>query len=184
MRRLFVGVREGMVKAQYIRAMDALNTACLFVAGCCLVIITLIVPYGVFTRYALNSAASWPEPLATLLMIVVSFLSAVVCYREYLHIGVGVLPAFLHEPAKSYLGMILEVLMLATNLFMLVWGIKLVQATWHQAIPEFPVVTVGLSYLPIPIAGAITTLFIIERFLTGQFFKDLTVEETATMSTE
>jgi hypothetical protein len=65
----------------------------------------------------LNSAASWPEPLATLLMIVVSFLSAVVCYREYLHIGVGVLPAFLHEPAKSYLGWILEMLMLATNLF-------------------------------------------------------------------
>ncbi len=28
--------------------------------------------------------------------------------------------------------------MLATNLFMLVWGIKLVQVTWHQAIPEFP----------------------------------------------
>src|SRR5262245_44331319 len=80
------------MKARYIRAMDALNTACLFVAGCCLVIITLIVPYGVFTRYVLNSAASWPEPMAILLMIVLSFLSAVVCYREYLHIGVGVLP--------------------------------------------------------------------------------------------
>ena len=89
------------MKAHYIRAMDAINGACLFVAGACLVIITLIVPYGVFTRYVLNSAASWPEPMATLLMIVVSFLSAVVCYREYLHIGVGVLPAFLPDPAKA-----------------------------------------------------------------------------------
>src|SRR6185295_3897624 len=111
---------EGVVTVQYVRAMDALHRACLFVAGCCLVVITVIVPYGVFTRYVLNSAASWPEPMATLLMIVVSFMSAVVCYREYLHIGVGVLPAFLGEPAKSYLGMILEVLMLVTNLFMLV----------------------------------------------------------------
>src|SRR5262244_3858753 len=128
------------MKAQYIRAMDAIHTACLFVAGSCLVIITLIVPYGVFTRYALNSAASWPEPMAVLLMIVLSFLSAVVCYREHLHIGVGVLPTFLQEPAKSYLGWFLEMCMLATNLFMLVWGIKLVQATWHQAIPEFPIV--------------------------------------------
>src|SRR5262252_2378551 len=129
------------MKQQYVRAMDAIHNACLVVAGCCLVIITVIIPYGVFTRYVLNSASSWPEPMATLLMIVVSFLSAVVCYREYLHIGVGVLPAFLHEPAKSYLGAILEVLMLATNLFMLVWGIKLCQATWHQDILEFPMVT-------------------------------------------
>ena len=73
--------------------MDAIHSACLFVAGAFLVVITVIVPYGVFTRYVLNSAASWPEPMATLLMIVVSFLSAVVCYREYLHIGVGVLPS-------------------------------------------------------------------------------------------
>ena len=92
------------MKQHYIRAMDAIHAACLFVAGACLVIITAIVPYGVFTRYVLNSAASWPEPMAVLLMIVLSFLSAVVCYREYLHIGVGILPAFLAEPAKSVLG--------------------------------------------------------------------------------
>ena len=107
------------MKAQYIRAMDAIHQACLFVAGCCLVIIVIIIPYGVFCRYALNSAASWPEPVAVLLMIILSFLSAVVCYREYLHIGMGVLPAFLNEPAKTYLGWFLEACMLATNLFML-----------------------------------------------------------------
>src|SRR5437667_416408 len=152
------------MKQQYFRAMDAIHNACLFVAGAFLVVIVLIIPYGVFTRYVLNSAASWAEPLAILLMIVISFLSAVVCYREYLHIGVGVLPAFLHEPAKSFLGWILEVLMLATNLFMLVWGIKLCQATWHQDIPEFPIITVGLAYLPIPIGGTLTDSFFI---LTG-----------------
>src|SRR5919204_4283093 len=118
------------MKAQYFRAMDAIHQACLFVAGACLVIITVIIPWGVFTRYVLNSAASWPEPMAVLLMIVLSFLSAVVCYREYLHIGVGVLPAFLAGPAKSYLGWFLELCMLATNLFMLWWGVSLVAATW------------------------------------------------------
>ena len=103
------------MKARYIRLMDAVHRACLFVAGACLVVITLIVPYGVFTRYVLNSAASWPEPLAILLMIVVSFVSAVVCYREYLHIGVGVLPAFLPGPTKALLGWFLEACMLSTN---------------------------------------------------------------------
>ena len=130
--------------------MDALHRACVFAAGACLVVITLIIPYGVFCRYVLNSAASWPEPMAVLLMIVMSFLSAVVCYREYLHIGVGVLPAFLKPAAKTYLGWFLELCMLATNLFMLVWGIKLVERHARtRASPDFPALSVGLSYLPV-----------------------------------
>src|SRR5262245_25433567 len=172
------------MKAQYIRAMDAVHSACLFLAGACLVIIVLIIPYGVFCRYALNSAASWPEPLAVLLMIVLSFLSAVVCYREYLHIGVGVLPAFLQEPAKSYLGWLLEACMLATNLFMLWWGIKLVQTTWHQSIPEFPIISAGMAYLPIPVGGALTSLFVIERYMTGKFFSEPEIETVAQTSAE
>ena len=177
-------VAGGLVKAQYIRAMDAIHAACLFVAGSCLVVITVIVPYGVFTRYVLNSAASWPEPMAMLLMIVVSFLSAVVCYREYLHIGVGILPALLGEPAKSLLGWFLEVCMLATNLFMLVWGIKLVQTTWYQSIAEFPIVSAGMAYLPIPIGGALTILFVIERLLTRKFFAEPEPATDSPISTE
>ena len=69
------------MKAHYIRAMDAIHAACVFLAGASLVVITLIIPYGVFTRYVLNSAASWPEPRAVLLLMVVCFLSAVFCYR-------------------------------------------------------------------------------------------------------
>jgi TRAP-type C4-dicarboxylate transport system permease small subunit len=172
------------VKAQYIRLMDALHAACLFVAGSCLVVITVIVPYGVFTRYVLNSAASWPEPMATLLMIVVSFLSAVVCYREYLHIGVGVLPAFLPDPAKALLGWFLEACMLVTNVFMLVWGLRLVETTWFQGIAEFPIVSAGMAYLPIPVGGALTTLFVIERLWTRKFFAEPAPEPGAPISTE
>src|SRR5919108_6322781 len=155
------------MKRHYIRAMDALHGVCLFVAGTCLVVITVIVPYGVFTRYVLNSAASWPEPMAVLLMIVMSFLSAVVCYREHLHIGVGILPTFLHEPARSVLGWFLEICMLATNLFMVWWGIKLVQTTWYQSIAEFPIVTAGMTYLPIPIGGGPTGVFVIPPLLSA-----------------
>ena len=172
------------MKAQYFRAMDAIHQACLFVAGACLVVIVIIIPYGIFCRYVLNSAASWPEPMATLLMIVLSFLSAVVCYREYLHIGVGVLPAFLGEPAKTVLGWFLEACMLATNLFMLIWGLKLVETTWYQSIAEFPIVTAGMAYLPIPLGGALTTLFVFERLLTQKFFSEPEPETVSTISTE
>jgi TRAP-type C4-dicarboxylate transport system permease small subunit len=160
------------MKAQYVRAMELINRACLFVAGLCLVIITLIIPWGVFTRYVLNSASSWPEPMAVLLMIWLSMLSAVVCYREYLHIGVGILPAALRGTPKIVLGWIIELGMLATNLFMLWWGIKLVNALWYQSIAEFPIVSAGVSYLPLPIGGALIVLFVIERLWTGKLFEE------------
>ena len=172
------------MKAQYFRAMDAIHQLCLFVAGSCLVIITIIVPYGVFTRYVLNSAASWPEPMAVLLMIVLSFLSAVICYREYLHIGVGVIPALLPPSIKPLLGWFLENCMLMTNVFMLWWGMKLVQTTWYQSIAEFPILTAGMAYLPIPIGGALTALFVIERLVTQKFFAEPEPETISQISTE
>jgi TRAP-type C4-dicarboxylate transport system permease small subunit len=97
---------------------------------------------------------------------------------------VGVLPAFLSGPAKTYLGWFLEICMLATNLFMLIWGIKLVEATLHQSIPDFPALSVGLSYLPIPVGGAITALFIIERFMTQKFFAEPEAETVSGLTTE
>jgi TRAP-type C4-dicarboxylate transport system permease small subunit len=174
----------GAVKANYIRLMDWIHAASLFTAGACLVIIILIIPYGVFCRYVLNSAASWPEPMAVLLMIVLSFFSAVVCYREFLHIGVGLLPAFLGARSKMVLGWLIEACMLATNLFMLWWGIKLVETTWHQSIPEFPIISAGMAYLPIPIGGALTALFVIERLITQEFFSEPELETVRQLSTE
>jgi len=165
----------------FYRAMDALHRACVVLAGVALVIITLIIPWGVFTRYVLNSASSWPEPLAILTMIWLSFLSALVCYREHLHIGVGMLPSALEGRPRQILGVLVEVGMLVTNLFLLWYGIKLIQVTWYQSIAEFPIVSVGVSYLPVPLGGAITSLFIIERFLKGNYFPpphELDVHET------
>ena len=73
---------------------------------------------------------------------------------------------------------------MATNLFMLVWGLKLVQTTWFQSIAEFPIVSAGVAYLPIPIGGALTTLFVIERLLTRKFFAEPGPAADSPISTE
>lgn len=158
------------MKAAYFRAMDALHNVCVAVAAIAVVVITVIIPWGVFTRYVLNSASSWPEPLAILLMIWLSFLSAVVCYREHLHIAVGMLPNSLTGAARSALGLFIELCMMATNIFLFWFGTSLVQRTWYQSIAEFPAVSVGISYLPVPICGLITVLFGIERILKADWF--------------
>src|SRR5688500_9043902 len=130
--------------AAYIRAMDVLQRACMIVAGACLVIITLIIPWGVFTRYVLGIGSSWPEPMAVLLMIWFSFTAAAICYREHLHIGVAILPNALTGWRRTMLGWLVEILMAGTNLFILIYGIRLVQTTWYQSIAEFPIVSVGV----------------------------------------
>ena len=54
----------------------------------------------------------------------------------------------------------------------------------YQSIAEFPWLSVGISYLPVTIAGAITMLFIVERFMTREFFREQTIETTSTVATE
>jgi TRAP-type C4-dicarboxylate transport system permease small subunit len=169
---------------RYTRLMDALYQACMAIAAVCLVVITLIIPWGVFTRYVLNSAASWPEPMAILLMIVFSFLSAAVCYRDSLHIGVAIVPLMLTGLARTAAGWVVELAMVGTNLFMLWWGTKLVATTWHQAIADFPLLSVGITYLPIPIGGAITALFVVERLWRGNLFAQPTAQAVSHVSTE
>jgi TRAP-type C4-dicarboxylate transport system permease small subunit len=107
-----------------------------------------------------------------------------VCYREYLHIGVGLLPNALNGRSKQLLGWVIELCMLGTNVFMLWYGIKLIQVTWYQSIAEFPLLSVGVAYLPIPIGGAITLLFVIERLWTQRFFSEPSPESISALSTE
>ena len=41
----------------------------------------------------------------------------------------------------------------------------------HTRIAEFPTLSVGVTYLPVPIGGGITVLFAIEKLWRGRFFE-------------
>ena len=58
-------------------------------------------------------------------------------------------------------------LMALIALFAVIWGIKLVLITWDNTVGEFPFLSVGITYMPIPIGGFITLLFIIEQVWIG-----------------
>ncbi len=148
--------------------MNALYHLCVVVSGSALVLISAVIPWGVFTRYVLNSAASWPEPMAILLTIVLTFIGAAACYRADTHMRVSILVRALSRPWRRLIEPIAEALTALLSLFMMIWGARLVAATWHQSIAEFPALSVGVTYLPIPIGGAITLLFVAERVLIGR----------------
>jgi len=153
--------------ALYVRAMDALYLLCVLIAGVALVLISTVVPWAVYTRYVLNSAASWPEPTAVLLTIWLTFFGAAACYRLRLHMNVSFFVGLMPTRVQMIFDLFAELLMLAMALFMTVYGLKLVQATWLNTIADFPELSVGVTYLPIPLGGAILFLFVIERMLCG-----------------
>jgi TRAP-type C4-dicarboxylate transport system permease small subunit len=149
------------------RAMDYLYLACVVVGVTALVLISAVIPWAVFTRYVLNSAASWPEPLAILLTIVLTFVGAAAAYRLNLHMNVSYFADQLPQPYRRWLDLLVQLLMALIATFMIVWGERLVEVTWHNTIPDFPFLSVGVTYLPIPIGGVCLLLFIIERMFLG-----------------
>jgi TRAP-type C4-dicarboxylate transport system permease small subunit len=153
---------------QFRKAMDALYLACVVIAGTSLVLISAVIPWAVWTRYVINRAASWPEPMAVLLTIVLTFFGAAACYRLGLHMNVTLAISKLSKPMRRIVDFAVEMLMGVMALFMVVKGTGLVEATWSNTISDFPFLSVGVTYLPIPIGGAILFLFVIERVTLGQ----------------
>jgi len=149
------------------RAMNYLYLLCVIVGCTALVLISAVIPWAVFTRYVLNSAASWPEPLAVLLTIVLTFIGAAAAYRLNLHMNVSYFADQLPARFKVLLDLAVQLLMALIATFMIVWGGLLVEVTWHNTIADFPFLSVGVTYLPIPIGGACLLLFIIERIFLG-----------------
>ena len=151
----------------YRKAMDALYLACVVIAGVALVLISAVIPWAVFTRYVLNSASSWPEPTAVLLTIVLTFFGAAACYRLRLHMNVSLVVNTLPPGYRRVTDLVVELLMATIALFMVIWGARLVEATWHNTIADFPFLSTGITYLPIPIGGAILFLFVVEHLTLG-----------------
>ncbi|MEO7548863.1 MAG: TRAP transporter small permease [Ramlibacter sp.] len=154
-------------RAAYARGMEQLYLGCIVVSATALVLITLVIPYGVFMRYVLNSASSWPEPFSVLAMVLFSFVGGAAAFRANVHICVQMLTDAVAPAVRFWLLKLADLCMVATALFMLVYGTQLVNVTWNQTIGEFPALSVGITYLPIPLGGLFTLLFIIERLWLG-----------------
>ena len=119
--------------------MDALHRACLFIAGACLVdhhahrSLGRVHPLRAQQRGVMAGADGRAADDRAVVPVGRRVLSRVPAYRRRHPAG-----AACRSGRKAILGWILEICMLATNLFMLLWGIKLVQTTWYQSIAELP----------------------------------------------
>ena len=79
------------MRNQYRKTMEMLYLACIVISGLAMVAITIMIPIGVFFRYVLNAALSWPEPASTVMMVAFSFLGGAAVYRAKVHVAVEAL---------------------------------------------------------------------------------------------
>lgn len=149
----------------YISLMDKLYLLCVTIAIMAVIVMTLLVAAGVFMRYVLGVGAVFSEPISIFLAIQLSFYGAAACYRANAHLRLEFFANMVPERWRHLPELLVHLLMAGISLFMVYYGINLVQATFFQSYPEFQYIRVGLVYTAIPIAGFFTFLFVLERML-------------------
>ncbi|UCH17551.1 MAG: TRAP transporter small permease [Burkholderiales bacterium] len=151
----------------YVRLMDRLYVASIWVAGTAIFFMSLIIPWGVFTRYVLGTGSQWPEPIAILLMMSFTFIGAAAAYRAGAHIAVTMFTERLPASLQHAGDVLVHALMVVICLFVVFYGTRLCIETMGQSIAELPWLPVGVTYAAIPIGSAITLLFVIEHLVFG-----------------
>jgi TRAP-type C4-dicarboxylate transport system permease small subunit len=155
------------MRAAYRKAMQATYVGCIALSGLAMIAITLMIPSGVFMRYVMNDPLQWPEPASVIMMVFFSFVGGAAVYRANAQIAVEALLKAVNPRARAAMTWGVHACMFAIAAFMLGYGIHLCLITQGNTVAEFPWLSVGIVYLPIPIGGALTLLFLIEKVWLG-----------------
>ena len=127
-------------------------------------IITLDVLWGVFTRYALGSQASWSEELARFLLIWIGVLGAAYASGQNMHLSIDLLQPNMHpENRRKLQNFIRIIIALFAFAVLVIGGGRLIYITYHlkQLSPalQLPMAAV---YIAIPIAGLLIVYYKIQ----------------------
>jgi TRAP-type C4-dicarboxylate transport system permease small subunit len=160
------------MRETYRRLMQQLYVGCITLSGIAMVAITLIIPSGVFMRYVMNDPLQWPEPAAVIMMVFFSFIGGAAVYRANQQIAVEALMRAVNAPSRAAMQWGVHACMLSIAAFMVGYGVHLCILTRDNTIAEFPWLSVGIVYMPIPIGGLLTLLFIVEKIWLGEPPKD------------
>ncbi len=149
------------------RLLDGVYLACIWISGIAILLMSLIIPWGIYARYVLGTGSNWPEPVAVLLMVTFTFFGAAATYRAAGHIAVEMITDRLPERMRWFLAKLVDLLMIAICGFVMVWGVKLSNEMMRQGLAELPWLPVGYTYLPLPIGSFLILLFVLENAFFG-----------------
>jgi len=131
-----------------------------------MVLICVSVLWGVFTRYALGSQASWSEELARFLLIWIGLLGTAWASGQRMHLAITLLPEYLQGQQQAYLLRFIDLLVLLfAAAVLLVGGGRLVYLTnmLGQSSPAMGI-PMEAVYLVLPLSGLIIIYYKLSAF--------------------
>lgn len=116
----------------YLKWMDRLYLLAMVLAGLSLLVMTIVIPIGIFSRYVLNRGESWPEPIAIICMVTFTFIGAAVSYRAGSHIAVNMLTDRLPASLQRVCARVVDLLMLLISGLMCWYSYWLCVELWSS----------------------------------------------------
>lgn len=137
--------------------LDALEKLLRVIVAALVVAIVVLVGAQIVFRYAVEEPIVWSEEATTLCYQWLSFLGAALAVRYRAHFGVDMLVRLLGARWKSWIARLEHVVVWLLAVFMVVYGIRIVQSSALQMYPTLPF-SVGMGYLILPISGVLFVL--------------------------
>ncbi len=133
-----------------------------FILAMILAAMTIIVFTQVFFRYVLNSPLSWPEEVARLMIVWLTFLGGYMALREKKHIGFNLLVKKLSPQVQQIIIIVGKVLIIVFLLVMIKEGVLFVRKFANVPMPytQFPIGKV--AYTVFPISGVLMLLQMVQ----------------------
>jgi len=130
-------------------------------------LIVIAVSWQVFSRYLLQAPSSTSEEIARFLLIWISMIGAVYCYRTKAHLGLNILTNKMKAKQKKNAEFLSHVLIFSFSaLVLVVGGSQLVSLSYHpvQTSPALNL-PMGLVYLVLPITGLLFCFYAVVECL-------------------
>jgi len=154
---------------------DRISKTLLWLGAAGLVAMTIIIGWQVYARYVLNASPSWAEQASLLLMIWYALLAAAAGFQEGFHIKILAGQNRASPKRARAMRILAEAVVILCGIMMFIWGIQLTEIISSHAIPSLGI-SRSWAYLPLPIAGALITLFCSTR-LAGELLRPGWTEE-------
>lgn len=140
------------------KILDKLSQVSLYISMSSIVAMTAIISYQVIARYFFNSSPAWSERLSLVLLGYLVFFGAAVGVHERFHIRIDALRDAVSPRLAKLFDVVANFAVVCAGIVMVIAGVQLTTTLWPFDIPSLGIPR-GLALLPIPIAGALITLF-------------------------
>ena len=154
------------------KILDSLSKISLYISMSSIVVMTAIITYQVVARYFFNASPAWSERLSLVLLGYLVFFGAAVGVHERFHIRIDALRDAVSPKIAKVFDIGANLAVICAGIVMVIAGLQLTTTLWPFDIPSLGLPR-GLALLPIPIAGALITLFASAQLITDVKTKTL-----------